>query len=75
MLRSANIVSYAWAEEKLIYQEQAEETAIGVIYVGQNNEQAFYTITHYPLEVRDAFEPRANLVLESLQFEDEEQPE
>ncbi|GAB4378193.1 MAG: hypothetical protein Kow00121_29500 [Elainellaceae cyanobacterium] len=70
-----DIVSYFWAEEKLIYQEQAEAMAIGVIYIGQNAGQAFYTITHYPPEVRDAFEPRVNLVLESLQFEDEEQPE
>lgn len=66
-----DIVSYPWAKEKLIYQyQQDSEMIVGSIYVGQEAGQSFYTLTHYPAEYGDGFEPRSNIVLENLQFEE-----
>ncbi|HEY9630134.1 MAG TPA: hypothetical protein V6C84_22800 [Coleofasciculaceae cyanobacterium] len=64
-----DIVSYAWAKEKLIYQQRApDQTFIGSIYIGEQDGAAFYAFTHYPAEYRNAFEPRSTVILESLQF-------
>ncbi|MBD3882873.1 hypothetical protein IFO70_13970 [Phormidium tenue FACHB-886] len=68
-----DIVSYAWAREKLIYQQRTgNQTFVGAIYVGEHNSQAFYAFTHYPVEYSNDFEPRSTVVLESLQFRDEQ---
>ena len=67
-----DIVSYAWAKEKLIYQQRTgNKTFVGAIYVGEHNGNAFYAFTHYPVEYSKDFEPRSTVVLESLQFRDE----
>lgn len=76
-----DIVSYPWAEDKLIYQEAMDfdtasatdsntnpELVVGSVYIGQENGYTFYTLTHYPVEYGDGFEPRSNIVLENLQF-------
>ena len=64
-----DIVSYAWAKEKLIYQQRTpNQTFMGAIYVGEQNGKAFYAFTHYPVGLRDVFEPRSTVVLENLQF-------
>lgn len=64
-----NIVSYPWTVEKLIYQQpQESEMTIGSIYVGQAEGKAFYTLTHYPETESEKFEPKANILLENLQF-------
>ena len=69
LLDRTDIVSYPWAEEKLLYQHQTDsELMVGAIYIGQENGQVFYTLTHYPVEYGDGFEPRSNIVLENLQF-------
>jgi hypothetical protein len=69
LLDRTDIVSYGWAEEKLLYQHRkGGEQAVGAIYVGEEDGQAFYTLTHYPVEYGDGFEPRSNIILENLQF-------
>lgn len=68
LLDRTDIVSYLWAEEKLLYQQQGAELMVGAIYIGQEDGQTFYTLTHYPVEYADGFEPRSNIVLENLQF-------
>jgi hypothetical protein len=69
LLDRTNIVSYGWAEEKMLYQHQAgSELAVGAIYVGEEEGQTFYTLTHYPVEYGDGFEPRSNIILENVQF-------
>jgi len=68
LIDRTDIVSYLWAEEKLLYQQQGEELMVGAIYIGQEDGQTFYTLTHYPIEYADGFEPRSNIVLENLQF-------
>jgi hypothetical protein len=69
LLDRTDIVSYGWAEEKMLYQHQAgAEQAVGAIYVGEEDGQVFYTLTHYPVEYGDGFEPRSNIIWENLQF-------
>lgn len=68
-----DIVSYPWAEEKLIYQQQtSKHNFLGSIYIGSYEGQAFYALTHYPAEYTDGFEPRATVMLETLQFKDDD---
>lgn len=70
LLDRTDIVSYPWAKEKLLYQYQEDtELIVGAIYVGQEEGQSFYTLTHYPAEYGDGFEPRSNILLENLQFD------
>jgi hypothetical protein len=70
LLDRTNIVSYSWAEEKMLYRQQAGgEQMVGAIYVGQEAGYTFYTVTHYPIEYGDGFEPRSNILLENLQFQ------
>lgn len=67
-----DIVSYPWAREKLIYQQQLEQqNFVGSIYIGEYRGRAFYALTHYPAEYVDGFEPRSTIMLENLQFRDE----
>lgn len=67
-----DIVSYPWAREKLIYQQQVkEQNFVGSIYIGDYRGRAFYALTHYPAEYVDGFEPRSTIMLENLQFRDE----
>lgn len=67
-----DIVSYPWAREKLIYQQQVkEQNFVGSIYIGDYQGRAFYALTHYPAEYGDGFEPRSTIMLENLQFRDE----
>lgn len=68
LIDRTDIVSYLWAEEKLLYQQQAKELMVGSIYIGQADGHTFYALTHYPVEYADGFEPRSNIVLENLQF-------
>lgn len=73
LLDRTDIVSYPWAKEKLLYQYQDsdnKELVVGAIYVGQEEGQSFYTLTHYPAEYGDGFEPRSNILLENLQFDE-----
>jgi hypothetical protein len=71
LIDRTDIVSYPWAKEKLLYQHQENtERMVGAIYIGQAGGQTFYTLTHYPVEYGDGFEPRSNIVLENLQFEE-----
>lgn len=65
------IVSYPWAKEKLIYQKRtANQLFVGSIYIGEYEGGAFYTLTYYPAEYVDGFEPRSTVLLENLQFQD-----
>jgi hypothetical protein len=67
-----DIVSYPWAREKLIYQQQIDKQAfLGSIYIGNYQGHSFYALTHYPAEYIDGFEPRSTIMLENLQFRDE----
>lgn len=69
LLDRTDIVSYPWAEEKLLYQHRTDsELMVGAIYIGQENGKTFYALTHYPIEYGDGFEPRSNILLENLQF-------
>lgn len=71
LIDRTDIVSYPWAKEKLLYQHQDNtELIVGAIYIGQEAGQTFYTLTHYPAEYGEGFEPRSNIVLENLQFEE-----
>lgn len=64
-----DIVSYPWAEEKLIYRHQiGKNTYLGSIYIGEYEGRSFYALTHYPAEYIDGFEPRSTIMLENLQF-------
>lgn len=66
-----DIVSYPWAREKLIYQQQTDKQAfVGSIYIGDHLGRSFYALTHYPVEYVDGFEPRSTIMLENLQFRD-----
>ncbi len=67
-----DIVSYPWAEEKLIYQHQVgKDKYLGSIYIGDYEGKSFYALTHYPAEYIDGFEPRSTIMLENLQFRDQ----
>jgi hypothetical protein len=67
-----DIVSYPWAKEKLIYRQRInKKTFIGAIYVGEDNDKAFYALTYYPAEYSNQFEPRSTVMLENLQFRDQ----
>lgn len=69
LIDRTDIVSFAWAREKLIYRQRtADQTLTGAIFIGEHNGSAFYAFTHYPVEYSDGFEPRSTVVLESLQF-------
>ncbi|NJO42560.1 MAG: hypothetical protein HC865_18565 [Cyanobacteria bacterium RU_5_0] len=71
LLDRTDIVSYPWANEKLMYQQPTgRESIVGAIYIGEENGQGFYVLTHYPAEYGDGFEPRSNIVLENVQFEE-----
>jgi hypothetical protein len=64
-----DVVSYPWAKEKFIYQQQTPDgMAIGAIYIGEDKGTAFYVLTHYPAEYSEGFEPRSAVILENLQF-------
>lgn len=74
LIDRTDIVSYGWAREKLIYQQQTDQqTYIGSIYIGDYEGQSFYALTHYPAEYIDGFEPRSTVMLENLQFRPEKQ--
>lgn len=67
-----DIVSYPWAEEKLIYRHQVgKDIYLGSIYIGNYEGRSFYALTHYPAEYIDGFEPRSTIMLENLQFRDQ----
>lgn len=67
-----DIVSYPWAREKLIYQQQSgKRSFIGSIYIGDYDGRSFYALTHYPAEYSNGFEPRSTIMLENLQFRDD----
>jgi hypothetical protein len=64
-----DVVSYPWAKEKLIYQQQTSSgMAVGSIYLGEESGHVFYIVTHYPAEYTEGFEPRSAVILENLQF-------
>ncbi|NJO74171.1 MAG: hypothetical protein HC833_10710 [Leptolyngbyaceae cyanobacterium RM1_406_9] len=59
---------YAWAVEEVVYEQDTEaETYTGVVYIGEQNGEAFYVVTHAPIEYGDGFGPRANVILENLE--------
>lgn len=69
------IVSYPWVKEMMLYRQPGnEQMAVGAIYIGQADEGAFYALLHYPIEYGDGFEPRANILLENLQFSESDNP-
>ncbi len=71
-----DIVSYPWVKEKLIYRQTVQkETIIGAIYTGEYKGKAFYMLTHYPEKDSDRFTPRSTVVLESVQFREENKEE
>lgn len=72
LIDRTEIVSYPWAREKLIYQQQSgQQTYVGSIYIGDYEGRSFYALTHYPVEYMDGFEPRSTVMLENLQFRHE----
>lgn len=69
MLDRTEQVPYSWATEAIAYEGEAEgEPTTGYILLGEHNGSAFYASTHFPLEYGDGFGPRADLVLENLNF-------
>lgn len=73
LIDRTDIVSYPWAKEKLIYQQRtAQQNYVGSIYIGDYEGRSFYALTHYPAEYMDGFEPRSTIMLENLQFRDEQ---
>ncbi|WP_088891539.1 hypothetical protein [Leptolyngbya ohadii] len=73
LIDRTDVVSYPWVKEKLIYQQQTQNGTIeGAIYVGEEQGQAFYLITHYPAEEVNRFESLATIALENVQFRTEE---
>jgi hypothetical protein len=72
MLDRTEVVSYPWAAEKIVYQQQSPTGLVtGSIFMGEEAGQVFYVVTHYPAEYGDGFEPRAALILENLAFTDD----
>lgn len=61
--------AYPWAVEEIIYEQDTEaEIYTGVVYIGEQNGEAFYVVTHAPVEYGDGFDPRANMILENLEI-------
>jgi len=59
---------YDWVVEEIVYDQNTEaETYTGVVYIGEQNGEAFYVVTHAPIEYGDGFGPRANVILENLE--------
>ncbi len=63
-------VPYAWAKERIVFEEQrpSSQNIQGEVYIGESNGKAFYVITHYPAEYAEGFGPRADLLLKNLQL-------
>jgi hypothetical protein len=60
--------TYPWAVEEIVYEQNTEaEIYTGVVYIGEQNGEAFYVVTHAPAEYGDGFNPRANIILENLE--------
>ncbi|NJN91582.1 MAG: hypothetical protein HC878_15280 [Leptolyngbyaceae cyanobacterium SL_5_14] len=63
--------AYSWAVEEIFYEQNTDaETYMGVVYIGEQNGEAFYVVTHAPAEYGDGFDPRANMILENLEISD-----
>ncbi|PIG92961.1 hypothetical protein [Gloeocapsopsis sp. IPPAS B-1203] len=60
-------VAYPWAKEKINF-HQPEKNIIGTVYLGEAEGNAFYVVTHYPVEYGDGFVPRANVILQNLEI-------
>lgn len=59
---------YRWVKEKIVFKKrQGNQNITGTIYLGQQNNKAFYVVTHYPVEYGDGFSPRAHLILQNLE--------
>jgi hypothetical protein len=59
---------YPWAVEEIVYEQNTEaEIYTGAVYIGEQNGEAFYVVTHAPIEYGDGFAPRANMILENLE--------
>jgi hypothetical protein len=61
---------YSWATEQITYQQSAQDIAMGSIFIGADQGKSFLVITHYPAEYADGFEPRAAILLETLEMRD-----
>lgn len=57
--------TYPWAKEKIVF-HQPEKNITGTVYLGEVAGNAFYVVTHYPVEYGDGFMPRANIILQNL---------
>ncbi|MBE9181373.1 hypothetical protein IQ268_22690 [Oculatella sp. LEGE 06141] len=69
MLDRTEVVSYPWAREKIVFQQQTETGIItGSAFIGEEDGQIFYAVTYYPADQANGFEPRASLILENLSF-------
>ena len=69
MLDYTDVVIYDWGTHHVQFRSVLpNETITGHIYVGQANEQEFYVLIHYPAEYAEGFDPRAEVVLDGLQF-------
>ncbi|PPS46074.1 hypothetical protein B1A85_00655 [Chroococcidiopsis sp. TS-821] len=56
--------TYPWAREEIVFQ-QPEKNITGSVYLGELAGNAFYVVTHYPVEYGDGFVPRANIILQN----------
>ncbi|MBE9192276.1 hypothetical protein IQ230_18335 [Gloeocapsopsis crepidinum LEGE 06123] len=61
-------VTYPWAKEEIIFY-QPEKNITGTVFLGEAQGNAFYVVTHYPVEYGDGFIPRANVILQNLDTE------
>ena len=62
-------VAYPWAKERLTFRNSAANPpAIGSVWIGEHNGQAFRVVEHYPAEYGDGFAPLAGQILQSLEF-------
>ncbi|MUL37096.1 hypothetical protein [Gloeocapsopsis dulcis] len=61
-------VAYPWAKEKISF-HQPEKNITGTVYLGEAQGNAFYVVTHYPVEYGDGFTPRSDVILQNLDTE------
>jgi hypothetical protein len=63
-------VIYPWAKERLTFRNPAANpSAIGSVWIGEHNGQAFRVVEHYLAEYGDGFAPLASQILQNLEFQ------
>ncbi len=64
-----NVVVWPWAREYIHFlSSNTDENSAGQILIGEHEGQGFYIVSHYPIEYMEGFEPRAMILINELQF-------